>query len=147
YLNVVGLLESLGRAILHEARVRISEIALTLCYRHDFPGGRNLPFPPPLASLPLARWLFFLRTLMRGGGFSFGLHVRDQAANFGQPRLRITQLFRQLVTTFALAVELILLLVYALGLAQQTFHFSRQLWLYILHPGIGKRLILRGVGF
>src|SRR5216684_1952861 len=145
-LNVVSLLKTLRYQVLHHPRIRISEVALTLRQRQDFSLCGYLPFRTPIAFCACF-WLFLLSTLLRGGGFRFLLQFRFQGSNLSQSRFPITQLFRQLITPFAFAVQLILFFVYALRLSQQTRHFSRQLLLRILHPRVGERLVLRGVGF
>ena len=145
-LNVVSLLKTLRYQVLHHPRIRISEVALTLRQRQDFSLCGYLPFRTPIA-LCAGFWLFLLSTLLRGGGFRFLLQFRFQGSNLSQSRFPITQLFRQLITPFAFAVQLILFFVYVLRLSQQARHFSRQLLLRILHPRVGERLVLRGVGF
>ncbi len=144
-LGVVSLLKTLRYQVFHHPRIGISEIALTLGQRQDFPFLRYFPFRTTIAFC--ARFLFFFLTRLLGGGFRFLLQLCFQGANPGQSRFSITQLCRQLITTFAWAVQRVFLFVYSLRLAQQARHFRGQFLLRILHARVGERLVLRGVGF
>src|SRR6266550_5878332 len=146
-LTVVCLLITLRYQILHDPRIRISEVALTFRRRQDLPRFRDPPFAPPITSLALCYGLIFLRPLPLSGGFRFGLHLRYQGLYFSQAPFSITQLWRQLITTLAWPIQLVLLLVDALCLAQQLRHYRGQLLLLILQASVAERFIRRGVGF
>src|SRR5262249_55009898 len=113
-LNVVGLLESLSCMVLHDARVRISEVAFALRCR------QGLARVNYFASRELLALLFCLFLLaLSGGSFflrsftCFALHIGLQLTDSSQPRLALAQLWRQFVTTFAFSIKRILFIVYA----------------------------------
>src|SRR6185503_13604264 len=111
-LNVIGLLESLGRMIFHDARVRIGEVAFALWRRHRLARVNYFARSEFLALL----FCLFLLALSLGDFFlssftCFALHIRLQLADSSQPRLALTQLYRQLVTAFAFTVQRIFFIV------------------------------------
>src|SRR5690348_10907830 len=147
-LNVIGLLEGLARMVFHDARVRISEVAFALRRRHRLARVNYFARRALLALL----FCLFLLMLSCSGFFlrrftCFALHVGLQFTDAGQPRLALTQLWRQLVTALAFAVKRIFLLIYALGFGQQPLYFGRQFLFCFAHRGITHGAPLRSIRF
>src|ERR1044072_2196293 len=145
-LNVVGLLESLSGMVLHDARVRISEVTFALRCRHRLAQLNYFARPELLALLfclllfALSFGDFFLRSFT-----GFALHIGLQFADAGQAPLALTQLWRQLVTAFAFAVERIFFVIYALRLGQQPLYFGSQFLFCFAHGRIAHGAPLRSV--
>src|SRR6185369_1635008 len=105
-LNVIGLLESLTRMVFHDARVRIGEVAFALWCHHRlawvnyFASREFLALLFCLLLFALSFSDFFLRSLT-----CLAFHIGLQFTDPGQPRLALTQRWRQLVTAFAFSIK------------------------------------------
>jgi len=140
-LTVEALDECLGRAVDHDATLRIGEIPLFLVFGNT---RRRLGRPCFTARRRIAVFVGLPRINRFLAGLVlkrlFGLSDLCKAGLF-EP-----ELFGKLIAPLAFAVLLVLLVVEGLGLGKKAFHFPCKLRLPLLHAIITHGFVLGGIG-